>query len=158
MFPIHKKWLWINGCPLSQSRLFLLLYTANIYIVHTSFITISGGHDEACCFNNCYCSKTQRRCLGCGIATPIVALVILILAVVIRTSMVESPFVLNKLDAHPRFINASAQDIQRRAKNLGKVFILITYSPLQKNLPFANFQKIGVSVSWCGQYLIWKHL
>ena len=34
--------------------------------------------------------------------------------------MVESPFVLNKLDAYPRYINASAQDINQRAKNLGK--------------------------------------
>ena len=48
------------------------------------------------------------------------AFIILILAVVIRTSMVESPFVLNKLDAYPRYINASAQDINQRAKNLGK--------------------------------------
>ena len=35
--------------------------------------------------------------------------------------MVESPFVLQKLDNRPQFLNASAQEIQKRAQTLGKV-------------------------------------
>ena len=59
-----------------------------------------------------------------GLSTPIIALIILIVAVFIRTSMVESPFVLKKIDTRPKFMNASAQEIQKRAHSLGEDFLI----------------------------------
>ena len=47
------------------------------------------------------------------------------MAVIIRTSMVESPFVLKKIDTRPKFMNASAQEIQERAHSLGEEFLII---------------------------------
>ena len=48
----------------------------------------------------------------------------MIVAVIIRTSMVESPFVLKKIDTRPKFMNASAQEIQKRAHSLGEEFLI----------------------------------
>jgi hypothetical protein len=39
--------------------------------------------------------------------------------------MVESPFVLKKIDTRPKFMNASAQEIQERAHSLGEEFLII---------------------------------
>ena len=62
------------------------------------------------------------------------------MAVIIRTSMVESPFVLKKIDTRPKFMNASAQEIQKRAHSLGEEFLI-------DNIYTKAVEGLGTSVS-----------
>ncbi len=92
------------------------------------FSTVEAGKHNTCC-GCCYCSKKQKITVCTLIWLPIAILVLLVVAILIRTALVEPRFELMRLSADPPvFMNLTDDDKLDMAKRLGEAIQLKTIS------------------------------
>ena len=99
-----------------------------------------GGQDSSCC-GCCYCSRSAKRWTWCAITTPLAFLALFFIGLVIRTALLkEGPFVLQKLDQNPTFLNLSRNEVEAMSKRLGGAIQIPTIS---YNQTFLNTTALG---------------
>lgn len=105
---------------------------------HKFAVAENGGKETSCC-GCCYCTQTQRKLAFCLIGLPILVIVSLVIAVLIRAATLDTPFTLQKLDTSPKMLNATSEEKESRAKLLGKA---ITFQTISYNKSFTDTEAL----------------
>ena len=92
------------------------------------FSVIENGDNGKTCCGCCFCSKRQKRAWICILLSPIAALVILIIVLLIRAATLQSYLEIVPLDHAPKFMNLTDGEISKVAKRLGEVIQIRTIS------------------------------
>ena len=96
-------------------------WQTKILAMKHKFSVIENGDNGKTCCGCCFCSKTQKRVATCICLSPVVALVILILVVIIRAATLSSSLEVVPLDHSPKYMNLTDGEISNVAKRLGEV-------------------------------------